>query len=244
MLPGVALGWRSAAAMAGLWKPKWSRAFAVNNGPLVETCWHARWRSPYKHTTPHRLSSVDRPKWRQRQRLRRRRRRRLVVMEGSYQDKSKAAAAAAAAVVVPSRATSNVTVAKPWRDLQLLEAGALRPFERPTNFTTAGLRRAPPYATLSNCFFTYVGPGRGRTSSTGAFTDPTFGTPQQPAVPQRNDGGVRDGAALQVWAHLRGVPGHAGAAELHVCAGHGFRWARRRRSPTWSSQATDREELG
>ena len=128
--------------MAGLWKPKWSRAFAVNNGPLVETCWHARWRSPYKHTTPHRLSSVDRPKRRQRrqrQRLRRRlpRPRRLVVMEGSYQDKSKAAVAAAAAVVVPSRATSNVTVAKPWRDLQLLEAGALRPFERPTNFTTA-----------------------------------------------------------------------------------------------------------
>ena len=134
-------------------------------GPLAVGAICARgrvWVLEPQKPTPHRLSSVDRPKRRQRrqrQRLRRRRRRRLVVMEGSYQDKSKAAAAAAAAVVVPSRATSNVTVAKPWRDLQLLEAGALRPFERPTNFTTAGLRRAPPYATLSNCFFTYVGPG-------------------------------------------------------------------------------------
>lgn len=43
-----------------------------------------------------------------------------------------------------------------WRKLQLLEAAGLRPFQQPADFTTAGLRRAPPYLALSNCFFMCV----------------------------------------------------------------------------------------
>lgn len=45
---------------------------------------------------------------------------------------------------------------RPWRELQLLEAGALRPFEQLANFTTVGLRRAPPYGPLSECYFKCV----------------------------------------------------------------------------------------
>ncbi len=54
------------------------------------------------------------------------------------------------------REEKRLAAAAARRRLQLLAAGALKPFDLPPNFTTAGLRVAPPYGVLSNCFFMYV----------------------------------------------------------------------------------------
>jgi hypothetical protein len=51
---------------------------------------------------------------------------------------------------------SGRRVRRRGRGLQLLGAGALRPFEEPANFTTAGLRIAPPYGALSRCVYVCV----------------------------------------------------------------------------------------
>lgn len=157
---------------------------------------------------------------RQRRRQLRERRSGIVLEEGTHHDGPKPAAAAA--VVVPPRAST-----KPWRGLQLLETGALRPFEQPTNFTTAGLRRAPPYAVLSNCFFVYVrgqarlGQGTESVNQIKAFTPlfrprHTHNSPQCFNVTTMGYGTVQRCKFGRICEVCRGTPGRQNCRFVRV----------------------------
>lgn len=186
------------------------------------------WLDPWPWLWRHGTEEAAGPGF-QRRRLRRRRRlqllRTMTMEQGTHSDdEAKAVGPVAgsrrrAIAINATAATSATTSSKPWRELQLLDAAALRPFQAPVNFTTAGLRRAPPYAGLSDCFYTYVGL-RVRQPKFNTFYTKQFNKPpgtlawlttyhKQPAVLQRDDPGLWNCAALQAWAHLRGVHGHA-----------------------------------
>ena len=188
------------------------------------------WLDPWPRLWRHGTEGAAGPGF-QRRWLRRRRRLRTMTMEqGTHSaDEAKAVDPVAGSrrrAIAINATAATTSSSKPWRDLQLLDAAALRPFQAPVNFTTAGLRRAPPYTGLSNCFYTYVGLGVRQnkfkyiTQSNNPPNSFLTTYNKQPAVLQRDDPGVWNCAALQAWAHLRGVHRNARPEELYLCAHH------------------------